>query len=260
MSDRRNPIIINSDLCVGCGVCVKDCIGEHIYMSDGKAKVKDGGCIKCGHCFAICPVKAVEMPGYDISGCDGLGSMEDFDSDKLLLAMKSRRSVRQFKSMPVEKEKIEKIIEAGRYCPTATNSQDIHYTVITESLDSVQADAVSFFKRLKKSVSPLAKYIGNMTVGDDFFFKGAPLVIIVSGKSKTNACLASSYMELMATNLGLGVFYSGFFVAASKLCGKVKKKMNLSKDLTPYTCLVIGYPDVSYKRIPPRKNPNINYL
>lgn len=260
MIDRNNPIIINSDLCVGCGACVKDCVGEHIYLSGGKARVKDGGCIKCGHCFAICPCNAVEMPGYDISDCDNFGSMRDFDSDKLLLAMKSRRSVRQFKSVPVEKEKIDRIIEAGRYCPTGTNSQDIHYTVITESLDEIQANAVELFRILKKGASPIAKYISGMTIGDDFFFKGAPLVIIVSGKSKTNACLTSSYMELMAANLGLGVFYSGFFVGVTKLSGKVKKQLNIPKGFTPYTCLIIGYPDVSYKRIPPRKKANVKYL
>lgn len=260
MIERKNPIVINPDLCIGCGACVKDCVGEHLYMSGGKARVKDGGCIKCGHCFAVCPKNAVEMPGCDVSDCRKPVSMDVFDSDSFLHAMKSRRSVRQFKSVPVEKEKIDKIIESGRFCPTATNSQDIHYTVITESLDEIQADAVGFFRTIQKGASPLVKYISNMTIADDFFFRGAPLVIVVSGKSKTNACLASSYMELMAANLGLGAFYSGFFVAVSKFSGKVKKRLNIPKDFTPYTCLIIGYPDVSYKRIPPRRKANVSYL
>jgi len=45
---------------------------------------------------------------------------------------------------------------------------------------------------------------------DSFFFKGAPLVIIVSARNEVDAALASSYMEIMAESLGLGVLYSGF--------------------------------------------------
>ena len=47
---------------------------------------------------------------------------------------------------------------------------------------------------------------------DSFFFKGAPLVILVSARNEVDAALASSYTEIMAESLGLGVLYSGFFI------------------------------------------------
>ena len=104
------------------------------------------------------------------------------------------------------------------------------------------------------------KYIRNTTIDDNFFFKKAPLVIVVNGKGKTSPCLASSYMELMAESLGLGVLYSGFFVAATKFSRKIAKALNTPEGHTPVTCLVMGYPDVEYKRIPPRNEAEVNYI
>lgn len=60
-------------------------------------------------------------------------------------------------------------------------------------------------------------------------------------------------MELMAYNLGLGVLYSGFFVICTKLSGKLKEMLQLPKGHKVISCLVMGYPDVKYQRIPPRK-------
>lgn len=256
----KNSIVINSALCTGCGKCVKDCVSSRLSIVDGKAKFREGTCLECGHCFAICPSSAVEMPGYDVSGCGETADMAEFDSDRLLLAMKSRRTIRQFKNEPVSDEEIAKILEAGRYSPTGTNMQDLHYTVITKSLGELEAHAVGIFRKLKNGASPLSKYIGSMNIDDNFFFKGAPLVIIVSGKSKTHAGLASSYMELMAESMGLGVLYSGFFLAAARLSRKIKKQLGLPKGLTPYTCMIIGRPNVSYKRIVPRKELKAKYM
>ena len=42
------------------------------------------------------------------------------ESETLLNFIKFRRSVRRFKDMPVEKEKIQQIIEAGRFTQTST--------------------------------------------------------------------------------------------------------------------------------------------
>ena len=41
-------------------------------------------------------------------------------------------------------------------------------------------------------------------------------VIIVTANSEVNGALASSNMELMTNALGLGTFFSGFFVRAAQ--------------------------------------------
>ncbi|MFQ9892771.1 MAG: nitroreductase family protein [Emergencia sp.] len=68
-----------------------------------------------------------------------------------------------------------------------------------------------------------------------------------------DAGLASSYMELMAESLGLGVLYSGFFVAAVRLGKEIRQELGLDKEEQVVSCLVLGYPDVGYQRIVPRR-------
>ncbi len=254
------PVNINPELCVGCGKCVNDCVSEKLRIVNGKAQFMFERCIECGHCYAICPTGAVSMTSYpdaeDVMPID----FTEFDSDRLLLAMRSRRTIRKFRKEAVSDEAIEKIIEAGRYCPTGTNAQDFSFTVIKEGLPEIEKEALKLFRFAQKTVSPLAKYIKNTTLDDNFFFKGAPVAIVVNGKGSTSPCLASSYMELMAESMGLGVLYSGFFVAAAKLNPKIAAMLQTEKGHSPVTCLVIGYPDVSYERIPPRRKAKINYI
>ena len=256
----NNPIAVDSSKCVGCGLCVKDCPNGHLFIENGKAKAKADGCIECGHCFAICPQNAVEMNNYDTSDCGDVVPLTDFDSDKLLQAMKSRRSVRHFKDMPVEQEVIDKILEAGRYSPTGANSQGVRYTILGSKQDEIEKECVGLFRKGFRAASPFVRLISNINIDDKFFFKGAPLVIVVSGNSSIDAGLASSYMELMAGSLGLGVFYSGFFVICSKLSPKIRKLLSLDKKEKVFSCLVIGYPDVKYQRIVPRKNLKVKKL
>ena len=254
------PIVINKDLCVGCGKCVRDCVSQKLQLVDGKAQFMYERCIGCGHCYAICPTGAVTMTKFGEVAEESVEPYDILESEKLLKFMKSRRTVRFFKDQKVGEEDILKILEAGRYCPTGTNAQDFTFTVITEKLSFFENEAVKFFRKLQKMGGPLSKYIKNTTIDDNFFFKKAPLVIVVNGKGKTSPCLASSYMELMAESLGLGVLYSGFFIATTKFSKKISKALNTPEGYKPVTCLVIGYPDVEYVRIPPRNEAKINRL
>jgi nitroreductase len=44
----------------------------------------------------------------------------------------SRQSVRKYSEKPVEKEKIERIVEAGRMAPSACNAQPWKFIVVTD--------------------------------------------------------------------------------------------------------------------------------
>lgn len=254
-----NKITIDKEKCVGCGLCVKDCPGFAIQIKNSKAE-PDGFCIECGHCYAICPCEAVDMVNYDTSDKQAVTPMTDIDSDTLLAAMKGRRTVRHFKQDAVEQEKIDKILEAGRYCPTGGNSQHICYTILGSKQDEIEKDCVKIFRTGVNVGSKLTNMLKNMKIDDNFFFKKAPLVIVVSGKDDVNASLASSYMEIMAESLGLGVLYSGFFVMCTKINPKIKKALKLPKGYKPVTCMIMGYPDVEYKRIVPRKDIQLTQL
>lgn len=253
------PVLIDREKCVGCGQCVKDCVSGCLEVYQGKAITKDGGCISCGHCYAVCPVGAVRVEGVEPDAGEFV-EMTEFDSKRLLQAMKSRRTVRQFKPDAIEQEKIDMILEAGRYCPTGSNAQDVAYTILGSRQDDAEKICVELFRKGTGAAGFLSDVLKNMKIDDHFFFKGAPLVIVVSGKGKGNANLASSYMELMAESLGLGVLYSGFFVACTMLSPKLRKMLDLPQGHKAVTCMVMGYPDVKYHRIPGRKPANIRIL
>ncbi len=256
----EKAVIINKDKCIGCGKCVEDCPGSKLQMADGKAEFMFSRCIECGHCFAICPVGAVSMSSYPEAKEEKAVSMEEIDSETLLAAMKSRRTIRQFTYEAVSDGDIARIIEAGRYCPTGTNAQDFTFTVLRERKDEAEKQAVKVFRAAQKAATPFSSYIKYFNIDDRFFFKNAPVVILVTSKGNTSGCLASSYMELMAYSLGLGVLYSGFFVAAVKFNKKLASMLELEKGSKLVTCLVIGHPDVEYERIPPRKEAKVKWL
>lgn len=254
-----SKVMIDREKCIGCGVCVRDCVSECIKLTDGKAVFTATGCIGCGHCYAVCPQEAVSIEGMETDNGE-MRSMTEIDSGLLLQAMKSRRSMRAFKSAPVEKDKLNMIIEAGRYCPTAANREDVAFTVLGSRQAEAEAICVNIFRKGAQTAGKISAAVRDREVGDHFFFKGAPLVIVVSAKNAGNANLASSYMELMAESLGLGVLYSGFFVMCTKVSRKLRTLLALPEGHKTVTCLVIGYPNVEYRRIPGRKPAAVKIL
>ncbi len=248
-----NPITVNEEKCIGCALCVNDCPNACLYLENGKAHTSKSGCIECGHCYAICPQGAIRLSNYACED-EPIVPMTELDSKTLLSAMRSRRTIRHFLAKPVEEEKIRMILEAGRYCPTGGNSQNVQYTILGSRQAEAEAICVELFRTGQKLGARLAEFLRRVNITDSFFFKGAPLVIVVSGKDDVNPALASSYMEIMAESLGLGVLYSGFFRVCAGISGKLRRLLELPKGHKVVTCMVIGYPSVKYQRIVPRKD------
>ena len=249
-----DPVMINEEQCIGCGLCIFDCPNGCLHLVGGKARFDKPACIECGHCYAICPQGAIRMPGYPCED-EPVVPMTALDSDMLLSALRSRRTIRHFSPQPVEAEKLQKILEAGRYSPTGGNFQNVSFTILGSRQSEAEAICVSLFRdgqQLDAGPAAFLKRI-DVTVTDDFFFKGAPLVIVVSGGDDVNGALASSYMEIMAESMGLGVLYSGFFRACADISGELQTLMDLPEGHKVVTCMVIGYPSVKYQRIVPRK-------
>lgn len=254
-----NCIVIDKSKCIGCAKCVKDCVAFALYIENGKANVREG-CIECGHCFAICPVGAVDMPAYDKSDCEAVTNLSEIDSEALLAGIKSRRTIRQYKSTPVEKEKLDMILKAGQYAPTGGNSQNVAFTILGSKQDEIERECVKLFRAGVGIGKNFSKFLKNTEISDNFFFKGAPLVIVVSGHNEVNATIAAAYMELEANSLGLGVLYSGFFCSCAKINPKVKSALKLPKGHKAVCCLIMGYPDVKYERTAPRKKHEVKTL
>lgn len=270
---------VDREICIACEQCIKDCPVNDIYLKEGKAHIKNEACIKCGHCIAICPVKAVSTDDYDMNEVIEYNK-EDFEisPDRLLNFIKFRRSVRRFKDKEVEKEKIEKIIEAGRFTQTGTNSQDVSFTVLTKDLPKIKELTYEILNKkgqyildnMNDNIKHLERYANLWTrmyvehkknpQNYDRLFLNAPLAIIVSAKSPLDGGLASSNMELMVDALGLGTYFNGFFQVAAEDNKEILDLLNIKDGKKLISCLVIGYPNVQYKRTVPRKEADVTWM
>lgn len=251
-------ITIDLEKCTGCGLCAKDCVGLDIQIKNGKAAANGSSCIKCGHCEAICPNNAIKVAGFE-NPVEEFAEQTRLNPDELLNAIKTRRTIRQFTGEAVSKEIIEKIIEAGRLAPTGTNSQGTSYIVLQNTIDECEKIAVKMFSKLLGFGQKIIPQLKSMKIDDNFFFKKAPLVILVLGSDKVSASLAAQNMAFMAEACGLGVLFSGFFTGCVKHSRKIKKILGL-KNEEPVITLVIGHPAVKYRRTANRNSAVVKYL
>jgi len=251
---------IDKEKCIGCGLCAGDCLGKAISLESGKAEIIKG-CFMCGHCVAICPTEAVSFVGdkYGEHDVEPMGAGFGIDGDTMLHAIKARRSIRQYKKQPVEREVLEKILEAGRFSPTASNRQNVRYIVFSAETEKLRELAMAELRSYEHDEEAFAKVFpppmsrDRMDFSDDnFLFKGAPVVIMTVSPHTVNATIAAANMELQAVSMGLGMLYVGFFVRMAAISRPIREYLGLGDEEEVVNCLCFGWPDVKYQRTVPR--------
>ncbi len=140
----------------------------------------------------------------------------------------ARRSVRAYSEQPIPKETLKKIIQAGRYAPSAENHQPWKFIVITNKStiqnlsQAIKTQLKSILKKrgilkLKykelKNEQTLRMLAGAALAPSDVIFFDAPaLVFIVTKKHRyydeSCACCAQNMM-LAAHSLGIGSCWIG---------------------------------------------------
>lgn len=154
-----------------------------------------------------------------------------YTSDQAYLfdIIKSRRTVRKFKSTRVPKEHILKILDAARFAPTAGNQQPWKFLVIQnrEVLDKLQKEALLWYldkykKKRKPSEEEFAKTKESLQkLLDNVLSAPVYVAVLVDSKARYpdyilyDGTLVAGYLMIAARALGYGTgFFTTFFPEA----------------------------------------------
>ncbi|MCF8297188.1 MAG: nitroreductase family protein [Saprospiraceae bacterium] len=156
--------------------------------------------------------------------------------------IKIRQSVRKYSNKAVEKEKIEKCLEAARLAPSASNSQPWKYIVVDEPA-------------LKNKVAEAT--FDNLVKFNKFAVEAPVIVVIVIEKPKLitqvgaaiknrefpliDIGISTEHFCLQAAELGLGTCMLGWFNQK-----KIKALLNIPKNKTLGLVITLGYPPDDY--------------
>lgn len=173
--------VIDDELCIGCGLCIKVCPSETISIQNKKARVTGDESMHCGHCAAICPEGAISVTSLDehysrYHTFHTNTSWVDYgkpDTGGLVNLMASRRSCRNFNQEPVPEAILEDLVKIGTTAPSGTNCQLWAFTIIPrrEDMEIFAGYVMDFFQELnRKAEKPwlrkLLKLIGNPGLND----------------------------------------------------------------------------------------------
>lgn len=255
----EHEIHIDQERCIGCGQCVKDCPAGNIALKEKTASMIEAKCVLCGHCAAICPCHAIAISGYAEEAVEQT-VIPRLDSKEVLDVIRFRRTIRQFQNKAVDAAVIAQILEAGRLTHTAKNLQDVSYVILDRSIKDMERLAVGLFRKLKPFANLFSSMVKRTVIHDHFFFFHAPIAIIILAKEEINGSLAAANMEFAAEANGLGVLYSGFFTMAVNHSRRLRKAMQIPRGKKAVTTLVLGYPQVRYRRSAQREDLDARYL
>lgn len=187
------------------------------------------------------------------------------DYEDFLKLVKTRRSIRGFKTDPVPDEYVEKIIESARWAPSGANSQPWEFIVVKDKeIKDRIVDIVNEHREYSRKVEltrekDLRFPAISSAVGEPGY-KDAPVFIILCGDPRTKEAyplltmltrgdshfvsgLASAflYMALAATTLGLGSQWVSATGAPFAKC-LLKELLGIPQKLEIYDMMALGYP------------------
>lgn len=170
----------------------------------------------------------------------------------ILEMMKTRRSIRKYKSDAVEQDKLDKIIEAGLYAASGKNEQAAIIIQVTK-------------KELRDEIAKLNCEIGGWNEGFDPFY-GAPAILIVLGRKDWpthvyDGSLVMGNMMLEAHELGLGTCWihrakEEFETEWGK---NLLKSLGIEDEYEGIGHCAVGYIDGEYPAEPARKEKRVFY-
>ena len=137
--------------------------------------------------------------------------------------IRSRRTVRSYRPDPISREVLHKILQAGRWAPSSSNTQKWNFIAVQN----------------RETLATLGKIATHGT-----FIGQAPLVIALvmdnAPRPQLDAGRALQQMELMAWSQGVGMCFVGVREAEQQQA--VKQLLSIPEAMELITLLPFGYP------------------
>ncbi|GAB6094225.1 nitroreductase family protein [Desulfatiferula olefinivorans] len=310
--------------CSRCGRCVETCPCGGFSWTRGEVPVPIGfggfaqACINCRSCIAVCPTGAVRVSGsFAVNegryrnrltgtmsapnpfGADDAPDFADIapeltDIERMIY---TRRSNRIFKDTPVPKDLLRRILEAGRFAPSAGNGQPYHLVVITDPavIRELETRSMAVLRRLKNlylndSGKPpwwktLLFTAGSLLMVNKFdprpitamekadrnedrlFFRAPALILILKNtrgisNPDLDAGILTQTLVLAAHALKLGtcVVSLPMVPLSYPIMAGFRKKLGIKKPFEAVTSIAIGYPKGKIDGIVERDTPPVTWI
>ena len=168
-------------------------------------------------------------------------------------AIMTRRSTRSYKPDAVEREKLEKIIEAGRYAPSGGNNQSNHFLVVQnqevlQKLAKLAEEAFAKMEVTENTYSSLKSSILQSKKGGYIFYYKAPVLIIAAnqkdyGNNIADCNVAIENMMIAANSLDLGTCYINqlHWLNEDEKILPYLQELGLKENERVYASMVVGY-------------------
>ncbi len=275
-------IKIDSNKCTQCELCVKSCTTSAINPLN--YDVNQDRCMGCSHCVAVCPSDAVTQSDVLGKHIDNHNvTPENFEN-----LIYSRKSIRNFTEQEIDDKTLQDFLNLMEYAPTGTNSQETYVTVIRgkDRIQEFSKAMITFFqKAMKAMLNPVTKpimlltmgkektnklfgyrnHIVNVEEGNDILAYNSPLIVIFHASPNASTpemdCnIQSSYASLHAVTLGLGTCFNGFITRGLNGNKKLKKELNIPKKHKVHSSILVGYPELNYKKRVIRQDLKVNVV
>ena len=145
--------------------------------------------------------------------------------DDALNLLKTRRSIRKYKNTPVEKEKIQKCLEAARWAPSASNKQPWEFLIVTDENTRIKLS----------ELHPYARFVAESPV----VFVPLTNPEIHQKYHMSDTALATMQYMIEAHSLGLGTCWAG--VIGSSIEPEMKELLGIPAHLNILGLVATGY-------------------
>ena len=255
-------IHIEDSRCVRCGLCARICPLHCFVVTEHGVRVHhEERCMHCGHCTAICPKAAVSLDGVNPDTLLPVSALPD--AEHLSALIRGRRSVRAFRDGSVPEDVLRHALDVARYAPTGKNLENVSWLVIEgrNALRRVADRVVDSFRPEPR----LAGVVASHDRGGDPVFRGAPCAVFACASGDydldiVNCSIAVATLDLLLPTLGLGGCWAGYVMRAASMDAAVREAMGTEPGLLPLAGLMVGVPELSFRRIPVRREARVRWV